>query len=44
MLTATGKAHPITRLLPDPKTNEEAWSKMPALTGMNQVRARVGKR
>ena len=42
-LTAAGKAHPITRLLPDPKTNEEAWSKMPALTGMNQVRAVRGE-
>ena len=42
-LTAAGKAHPITRLLPDPKTNEEAWSKMPALTGMNQVRASRGE-
>ena len=42
-LTAAGKAHPITRLLPDPKANEEAWSKMPALTGMNQVRAARGE-
>lgn len=42
-LTPAGKAHPITRLLPDPKSNEEAWSKMPALTGMNQVRAARGE-
>ena len=43
VLTATGKAHPVTRLLPDPKTNEEAWSKMPALTGLNQVRSARGE-
>ena len=42
-LTPAGKAHPITRLLPDPKANEQAWSKMPALTGMNQVRAARGE-
>jgi hypothetical protein len=30
-------------LLPDPKSNEEAWSKMPALTGLNQVRAVRGE-
>jgi uncharacterized membrane protein len=36
-LTPTGKAHPITRLLPDPKANEDAWRKMPPLTGLNQV-------
>ena len=38
-----GKAHPITRLLPDPKSNEEAWRKLPAFTGMNQVRAVRGE-
>ena len=42
-LTAAGKAHPITRLLPDPKANEEAWRRMPALTGMNQVRGVRGE-
>jgi uncharacterized membrane protein len=42
-LTAAGKAHPITRLLPDPKGNEETWSKMPALTGINQVRSVRGE-
>ena len=36
-LTPAGKAHPITRLVPDPKANEEAWRKLPPLTGMNQV-------
>ena len=35
--TASGKVHPITRLLPDPKANEEAWKRMPALTTLNQV-------
>ena len=24
-ITAAGKAHPLTRLLPDPRANEEAW-------------------
>lgn len=43
VLTASGKAHPITRLLPDPRTNEEAWSKMPPLRGFNQVRAARGE-
>jgi uncharacterized membrane protein len=42
-LTAAGKAHPITRLLPDPKANEEAWRKMPPLTGLNQVRGVRGE-
>jgi hypothetical protein len=42
-LTPAGKAHPITRLLPDSKANEEAWRKMPALTGMNQVRGVRGE-
>ena len=37
-LTAAGKVHPITRLSPDAKTNEEAWNKMPPLTTFNQVR------
>ncbi|MBI3064448.1 MAG: hypothetical protein HYY82_05865 [Deltaproteobacteria bacterium] len=43
VLTASGKAHPITRLLPDPRTNEEAWTKMPALNGLNQVRGVRGE-
>ena len=42
-LTPAGKAHPITRLLPDPKSNEEAWRKLPAFTGMNQVRSVRGE-
>lgn len=37
LLTAAGKAHPITRLLPDPRANEEAWKKMPPLRSFNQV-------
>ncbi len=36
--TAAGKAHPITRIVPDSRANEEAWKKMPALTTLNQVR------
>src|SRR5262245_6058514 len=43
VLTAAGKAHPVTRLLPDAKSNEEAWSKLPPLTGLNQVRAARGE-
>jgi uncharacterized membrane protein len=42
-LTPAGKAHPITRLLPDPKGNEEAWNNMPPLTGLNRVRAARGE-
>jgi uncharacterized membrane protein len=42
-LTAAGKAHPLTRLLPDPRSNEEAWAKMPPLTAYNQVRAARGE-
>lgn len=42
-LTAAGKKHPITRLLPDPKVNEETWSKLPALSGLNQVRSVRGE-
>src|SRR5215470_15041056 len=43
VLTPSGKAHPITRLLPDPKGNEEAWAKMPVLTALNQVRSARGE-
>ena len=42
-LTPAGRAHPITRLLPDPKMNEEAWRKLPAFTGINQVRGVRGE-
>jgi uncharacterized membrane protein len=37
VLTASGKAHPITRLLADPQANEEAWKKLPPLKSFNQV-------
>jgi uncharacterized membrane protein len=37
ILTAPGKAHPITRLFPDPRANEEAWKKIPPLTTLNQI-------
>jgi uncharacterized membrane protein len=43
VLTPAGKKHPITRLLPDPKMNEDTWAKLPPLTGMNQVRAVRGE-
>lgn len=36
-LTAAGKTHPITRLLPDPKGNEEVWKRMPLVTNINQA-------
>jgi len=42
-LTPAGKAHPITRLLSDPKANEEAWRKLPPLTGINQIRGVRGE-
>ena len=42
-LTAAGKAHPVTRLLPDPRSNEETWGKMPPLTAYNHVRAARGE-
>jgi uncharacterized membrane protein len=42
-LTAAGKAHPITRLLPDAKANEDAWSKLPELAGFNRVRGVRGE-
>jgi uncharacterized membrane protein len=42
-LTAAGKAHPITRLLANPRLNEETWGKMPPLTAYNQVRAARGE-
>ncbi|MGH9940658.1 MAG: glutamine amidotransferase, partial [Blastocatellia bacterium] len=37
VLTGAGKAHPVTRLFPEPRANEEAWSKLPPLTAMNQI-------
>lgn len=42
-VTAAGKAHPVTRLLPGTKANEEEWNKLPALEGLNQVRAARGE-
>ncbi len=42
-LTSAGKAHPITRLFPDPRANEEAWARMPVLSGLNQVRGAKGE-
>jgi uncharacterized membrane protein len=42
-LTAAGKAHPITRLLANPRRNEETWGRMPPLTAYNQVRAARGE-
>ena len=43
VLTASGKVHPITRLLPDPRGNEAIWEKMPPLTTVNQVRGARGE-
>jgi uncharacterized membrane protein len=43
LLTASGKAHPVTRLLPDRKSNEEVWTKMPPLSTLNQVRSAKGE-
>jgi uncharacterized membrane protein len=43
LLTQAGKAHPITRLVPDARRNEEAWKKMPPLTSLNQVRGARGE-
>ena len=43
VLTASGKVHPITRLLPDPRSNQESWEKMPPLTTFNQVRGARGE-
>jgi uncharacterized membrane protein len=42
-LTAEGRTHPVTSLLLDPRENELAWGKLPALEGINRVpRARAG--
>ncbi|MFQ5850032.1 MAG: glutamine amidotransferase [Candidatus Binatia bacterium] len=37
VLTSAGKAHPITRIFPDPRANEKAWKKMPRLTTLNRA-------
>ena len=36
-LTRAGKSHPITRILPGNRANENAWKKMPHLTSFNPV-------
>jgi uncharacterized membrane protein len=37
VLTPAGKAHPITRLVPDAQANEDAWKKLPPLKSFNQI-------
>jgi len=37
VLTPSGKAHPITRLVPDAQANEDAWKKFPPLKSLNQI-------
>ncbi|MEE9548882.1 MAG: glutamine amidotransferase [Candidatus Binatia bacterium] len=37
VLEPAGQAHPITRIFPDPRANQEAWKKMPPLTTLNRV-------
>src|ERR1051326_6406353 len=37
VLTPSGKAHPITRLVPDAQANEDAWKKLPPLKSLNQI-------
>ena len=34
-LTAIGKNHPITRIVPNKDENERHWKKMPELEGLN---------
>jgi uncharacterized membrane protein len=43
ILTPAGKGHPITRLLPDLRGNEESWKKMPPLTTFNRVARSKGE-
>ena len=43
VLTASGKAHPVTRLLADRRGNEEVWAKIPPLTSLNHVRGARGE-
>ena len=43
VLTPSGKAHPVTRLISDPKGNEEAWTKMPQLSTLNRVHSARGE-
>ncbi len=35
VLTATGRIHPMTRLVPDPAENEKLWKKLPPIEGIN---------
>lgn len=42
-LASAGKAHPVTRIFPDPRANEEAWDKVPALTSLNRVAKAKGE-
>ncbi len=42
-LAAAGKAHPVTRIFPDPRANEEAWKKVPSLTTFNRVMGPKGE-
>ncbi|MFQ5682559.1 MAG: glutamine amidotransferase [Candidatus Binatia bacterium] len=37
VLTTLGKVHPITRLLPDARANDNAWKKLPSLRSLNKV-------
>ncbi len=37
VLEFAGKAHPSTRIFPDPPANQEAWNKMPPLNTLNRV-------
>jgi uncharacterized membrane protein len=36
-LTSVGTKHPITKLIPDQKENQDNWKEMPALDGINRV-------
>ena len=42
-LASAGEAHPITRIFPDPKANEEAWKKVPSVTTFNRVAGPKGE-
>jgi len=42
-LAPAGKAHPVTRIFPDPQANEELWKKVPALTSFNRVAKAKGE-
>ncbi|HWP58397.1 MAG TPA: glutamine amidotransferase [Candidatus Acidoferrales bacterium] len=42
-LTAAGKNHPVTRLLPEPQANEEMWRRMPPLSTLNPTTSGSGE-